>query len=234
MKLNIYYHIWAPSNDPLIRFLIDEQMKRLELHSLINQATLNVCIVGKCAKEIEAYVQQYNGVNIRLVTVEEKGWELHTLDILYKDCVDNPKQYVMYMHTKGLSHFYNADKNPKWVSNINTWRHFMEYVCIDSWRECVKDLAEFDTVGMNLYRAPFVHYSGNFWWARGSHIVNLKNPFVGSDTKPTEGQKDTLTERHNAESWVCSVNGRHKTRLQVAGSLYSTSKFGQYKTMKNS
>ena len=108
----------------------------------------------------------------------------------------------------------------------------MEYVCIDSWRECVKDLYAHDTVGMNLYRTPFVHYSGNFWWAKGSHIIKLNNPFDGSDTKPTKG-KDTLTERHNAESWVCSVPGKHKTRQQVSGSLYSTSKFGQYKTIKN-
>ena len=139
-----------------------------------------------------------------------------------------------YMHTKGLSHFYKSVNNSKWSSNINTWRHFMEYVCIDSWRDCVKDLNEHDTVGMNLYRQPFVHYSGNFWWAKGSHIVKLKNPFDGSDTKPTEGQEDTLTERHNAESWVCSVPGKYKTHLQVAGSLYSTSKYGQYKTIKNS
>ena len=53
MKLSIYYHIWAPANEPLVRFLIDEQIKRLQLHSLTNQAKLNVVIVGKAAKDIE-------------------------------------------------------------------------------------------------------------------------------------------------------------------------------------
>ena len=228
MKLNIYYHIWAPHDEPLVRFLIDEQIKRLELHSLTNQATLHVSVVGKAAKEIGAYVKKIYRANVRQMITHEDGWELHTLKLLHDDCVLNPDQYVMYMHTKGLSHFYSSVQNTHWSSNVNTWRKFMEFVCIDQWRECVNDLSDNDAVGMNLNKTPFVHFSGNFWWACGSHIVKLKDPFTDSHLNPAP-DRPGVTQRHNAEAWVGSIPGKYKTRLQVPGSMYSSQKFSQYK-----
>ena len=101
-------------------------------------------------------------------------------------------------------------------------------MCIDEYRECVKDLLECDAVGMNLYREPFPHFSGNFWWASGHHISKLKDPFTNAHVNPAP-QRPGVTPRHNAEAWVCSTSGRFKTRLQVPGSMYSSSKFNQYK-----
>ena len=228
MKLSIYYHIWAPFDDYLVRFLIDEQIKRLELHSLTNQATLNVCVVGAAAQVIADYVKKIYGANVRKVELNEEGWELHTLKILHDDCKADPNQNVMYMHTKGLSHYYRSPKNTPHLTNTNTWRHFMELVCIDKWRDCVKELQEFDAVGMNLMSQPFVHFSGNYWWARGTHIIKLKDPFQDSHLPPVQGYKG-IQQRHNAESWVCSSPGKFRTKQQVHGSMYHRDKFSQYK-----
>ena len=228
MKLNVYYHIWAPYNEPLVRFLIDDQIKRLDLNSLTHQATINVCVVGSAAKEIEKYLKVYDNIKVRKVVTQEKGWELHTLKVLYDDCKKNEDQYVMYMHTKGLQHYYNSTRNPSYCTNINTWRQFMEYVCIDSWRQCIKDLHEYDAVGMNLMRQPFVHFSGNFWWSRGSHIVKLPDPLSDMDNSPAPDRPD-LSPRHQAEAWIGKAQGKFKTRLQIPGSMYSSSKFNQYK-----
>lgn len=230
MKLNVYYHIWAPHDEPLVRFLIDDQIKRLELNSLTHQATVNVCVVGTAARQVEKYLNVYNNIKVRNVVTQEKGWELHTLKVLYDDCRNNPDQMVMYMHTKGLQHYYNSIRNPSYSTNINTWRLFMEYVCIDQWRECVKDLADNDAVGMNLFKQPFVHYSGNFWWSKGSHIVKLPDPMSDLENSPAP-QRPDLSARHQAEAWLAKSSGKFKTRLQVPGSMYSTSKFSQYKVL---
>ena len=137
----------------------------------------------------------------------------------------------MYMHTKGLSHFYGSVKKyTMYITNVNTWRKFMEYVCIDQWRECVKDLADNDAVGMNLFKQPFVHYSGNFWWSKGSHIVKLPDPMSDLKNSPAP-QRPDLSARHQAEAWLAKSSGKFKTRLQVPGSMYSTSKFSQYKLL---
>ena len=230
MKLSVYYHIWAPQDDYLVRFLVDEQIKRLQLHSLTDQAKLHVCVVGKASKQLGEYVEKVYNIKPRLIHEEESGWELNTLRILYEDCLSEPEQYVMYMHTKGLSHFYRSVTNAPWSSNVNTWRKFMEYVCIDKWRECVKDLHKCDATGMNLMRTPFVHYSGNFWWARGSHIATLKDPFKDMNKVPGDGRPG-VTKRHNAEAWIGSGKGKFTTQLQIAGSMYSTQKFNQYKVV---
>ena len=230
MKLNVYYHIWAPQDDYLVRFLIDEQIKRLELNSLTNQATVHVSVVGKAAGVISNYVKKIYHANIRQTITKEEGWELHTLKLMHNDCIADPDQYVMYMHTKGLSHFYNSPTNTPWASNVNTWRKFMEYVCIDEWRDCVKDLEHCDATGMNLYKEPFTHYSGNFWWSTGEHIAKLKDPFDNAHKNPAP-DRPGVTQRHNAEAWVGSIPGKYKTRLQIAGSMYSSQKFSQYKVV---
>lgn len=228
MKLNVYYHIWAPFDDYLIRFLIDEQLKRLQLHSLSDQANVHIGVVGKASKAIADYVKKIYGFKARIVRKEEKGWELHTLKLLYDDCKNDPNQYVMYMHTKGLSHYYNSTKNSVHLSTVNTWRHFMEFVCIDEWRDRVNDLQQYDAIGMNLMDKPFVHFSGNFWWTKGSHVIKLKDPFTDSDTAPVAGYRG-IGPRHRAEAWVCSTSGRFMTRTQVNSSMYFSQQYGQYK-----
>ena len=37
-------------------------------------------------------------------------------------------------------------------------------------------LKEHNCVGVNLQKGP--HYSGNFWWSKSSHIINLKKKLV--------------------------------------------------------
>ena len=81
---------------------------------------------------------------------------------------------------------------------------------------------------MNLAKQPFVHFSGNFWWATGEHITKLKDPFTDSHLNQAPQQKG-VSARHNAEAWVGSIPGKYKTRLQVSGSMYSSQKFSQYK-----
>ena len=105
MKLNVYYHVWAPNDDCMVRFLVDEQLKRLRLHSLSDQANINIGVVGKASREISSYITKVYGIKSRVVMTDEHGWELNTLKVLYDDCVKDPNQCVMYMHTKGLSHY---------------------------------------------------------------------------------------------------------------------------------
>ena len=233
MKANVYYHVWAPADEPLVYFLVDEQLKRLELHSLTNQCNINVCVVGKAAKQLAAHINRKDYITIRKVVTEDDGWELHTLKVLQEDCKQDENLNVMYMHTKGLSHYYSVNNNPGFASNVNTWRHFMELVCIDKWKECLTQLEQFEAVGMNLLSYPFTHFSGNFWWSKASHIIKLRDPFDNYKKSPTTKMK-SLTGRHNAEEWVCSQPGKYKSLCQIHGSMYGNGKFSQYKTMFHS
>lgn len=52
-------------------------------------------------------------------------------------------------------------------------------------------------------KAP-LHYSGNFWWSKSSHIRKLNSPikWLPSD--------DYLKWRIMAEMWLCQIEGNYK------------------------
>ena len=78
---------------------------------------------------------------------------------------DNPNTLYYYLHTKGIRHFGNANE-----LCILDWIDFMLYWNIERWELAVEKLQNYDTYGCN-YTGQ--HYSGNFWWAKKSHIATL-------------------------------------------------------------
>ena len=49
-------------------------------------------------------------------------------------------------------------------------------------KEIINLLKEYNCVGVNLQEGP--HYSGNFWWSKSSHIINLKRDIGNGYTDP--------------------------------------------------
>jgi hypothetical protein len=72
-----------------------------------------------------------------------------------------------YLHTKGISHFGKDNEQC-----IIDWINLMLYWNIENWRIAVEKLKTYDTYGCNDVGW---HYSGNFWWATNTHIMNLPN-----------------------------------------------------------
>ena len=54
---------------------------------------------------------------------------------------------------------------------VDDWRNFMNWSVIEQWKQCVEALKECDAVGPNLDMEPWVHFSGNFWWAKSEWIA---------------------------------------------------------------
>lgn len=202
--ISIFYHIWAPKDDALVRLLIDEQIKKLQTSHLISNSELFIGINGASSSSIQEYLSGYNTT----ILPDDDAAESHTLQMLYNHCQSlSENRPVFYFHTKGLSHFYDegCHKNKKQFNKIfkcvNSWRHFMEYHTISQWRVCVDKLKEFDTVGPNHCKHFFNHYSGNFWWANSSFISHKTSPLIHSTTKG-HGKR-----RHRAESWILCDGG---------------------------
>lgn len=121
---------------------------------------------------------------------------------------DSSEQKVLYLHLKGITH--------NKINQID-WRNFMEWGCIENWRNCIEMLdSGFDTAGVNFMDIPTRHYSGNIWWTTSSHIrklplleyphladfkqqVHFDNAFPGRFTD----------YRLDAEFWVCSIQSNN-------------------------
>jgi hypothetical protein len=101
----------------------------------------------------------------------------------------------------------------------------MEHFCITRYKDCVKLLGEYDTVGVNLQSNPLWHYSGNFWWANSSYIKQLDRFDVSKSSNPS-----AFSERWYCEFWLfdkmqakaCSL---HQSNVDHYCSVYSKEQY---------
>jgi hypothetical protein len=118
-------------------------------------------------------------------------FEFPTLLRLQRFCkVAPPLTRVGYMHDKGASQARRSSAFfTRWC-----WRKLMEHFLLTLWSSTLDAMdaaPEAAAAGTTLLSEPWTHYSGNFWWARCSHINAL--PRV-----------ETLDwrDRFQAEAWV--------------------------------
>lgn len=90
-------------------------------------------------------------------------YERFTLNNLYNDCCKEDFR-ILYIHSKGITRVSNP--------YVKDWVEYLLYFNIFKFKEILKFLQDYDTVGVNLKSKP-LHYAGNFWWSKSSHINTL-------------------------------------------------------------
>lgn len=169
----------------------------------------------------------------------KKGHEMKTLAKLYSFCKMNPRvkvifkspllistilhripsPQVMYFHTKGSFMAGKTNENFRTVLNAFTLH-----------QGCLSALDNFDTCGWRLSPLPYIHYSGNFWWARCSYINTLIDParMVSHSILQMQSLKEFPQlifktcmglDRFFAETWIGTgvyVNGADCLDINVA------------------
>jgi len=130
--------------------------------------------------------------------------EFPTLELIWKQSRLSDDN-ILYIHTKGVT------RNNQ---TIKDWTELLSYFNIIKWKDRINELNSYDCTGINLYgnkddikqhpatwgygKAP-LHYSGNFWWSKASHIRKLPNPISWlPDTNYYQW-------RIMAEMWVCQI-----------------------------
>jgi len=91
---------------------------------------------------------------------------------LWKACNETDEEfYVYYIHNKGVSYPPNTKSEP--------WRKNMANAILVNWGKCISILDKGEKTCGIMWRKSIkdpAHYSGNFWWARASHIRTLEKP----------------------------------------------------------
>jgi hypothetical protein len=88
---------------------------------------------------------------------------------------DVSNQAILYLHSKGST-------KQHWQGDEFTWRQIMSNFALRNYESCLANLGcGYSTCGSALQKglltvAPWMHYSGNFWWARCDYIVGLDSP----------------------------------------------------------
>jgi len=180
-----------------------EQIELLKNTGLLEKSELILC-THYDSKNYDDLVQNL-GYSYKHFDESYKDWYEYTTCLeLQKECNESTEEfYALYIHNKG--------SYTQTVGNYN-WRKYMEYFCIEKWKECVEKLDEgYELVGAayldNAQEDENAHYfAGNFFWARSSYIKrchHLKSP-------PEVGFKPQMPNqphlRYDLEPWHASGN----------------------------
>lgn len=179
----IFIHVAAINNYTEV---LDELKNKINLELINYIQAVQICISGNSVLKSDGkYVVNMNNTS-------SHSFEFPTLEKIKSYCKTNPNVNVLYLHSKGIT-----DPNNEC---INDWRKYMTYFLVEKFDKCLDALNDYDTCGVDLRQHPALHYSGNFWWAKASHINTLPQfhemPVI-------------LSERHKAEFWICSKSDKH-------------------------
>lgn len=182
-KIFVYFHI---ANVRYSRWIFREVFSQLCRSGLTQSAAeIHFSVVGNdgfSLPKADNFVEHFNR-NL------EHG-EFVTLNLLSMKARDYPSASFLYIHTKGVSKFWNRA--------IRDWRRYMTHFCVNEYEHAVKLLDIFDACGVDLSVLPKLHFSGNFWWARGHYLNSL--PSIEAISSPNAEHVHSL--RHNAEFWI--------------------------------
>jgi hypothetical protein len=186
-----FHHIYAPSDQSLE--IIEPLLKRTVNSGILDRLDyFNIIITGPNREFIANNIRGISSkFTINLTDTNDS--ERTTLYKLYS--MVKPEDKILYFHSKGTSQIDSC-----FLNNIKAWGDKLMYFVVDKHQECLDFLDEYDLVGPNYWgeftpdscrescgqdKNPPPHYSGNFWWAKGSHIKRLDIP-IGPDYNDPE------------------------------------------------
>lgn len=207
----VFYHCILngtvrPINTEFAIDLIAEQMQ-----------TLDACGLSRCSNEITIGVNG-DGQDAEIVHMlappkskvvahgKGTGTEITTMNLIRDWVRHHPGWYVMYFHSKGLSH----------PENPNTrWRLNMEQHVLANWRGCVLELDRgYDACGC-YWLTPEEHptmiqnhpfFGGTFFWTKSDYLATL----------PPLPEPE-FVNRYAAESWIGSGPRRPRVKCFIDG-----------------
>lgn len=146
------------------------------------------------------------------VVVHKGNEELRpTLRWIRDYAAKNPDDYILFFHTKGITHYTQATED---------WRNYMEYFVIENWKDCVQKLDEgYDCCGVlwNTHTpiGIFPHFSGAFYWAKASYINTLNHSYIDSEWR--YHMEFWIGSNPNAKVFEFHNSGYNTTERLIAG-----------------
>lgn len=186
-----FYHIYLGGH---FREIVEEQITTIKGNGLLGRLNkVFYATMGPNASDFGIDEPTF----VHLVHYGDEGEEIETLSLLYRFCHANPDSKVLYFHDKGSLH--NTTQNENFRQMLN---------CFVLNPNCLETLDSHDVCGWRISPVPFIHYSGNFWWARCSYINTLVDPLSPKVNQTYIALAESLNScvgvkgRYFAETWI--------------------------------
>jgi hypothetical protein len=187
-----FYHMYASGKD--YTDVVENQINTIKGSGLLDR--LDKVFYATMGSGGDAYTVD-DPKYVHIAHYGNKGEEIQTLSMLYQFCHANPTSKVLYFRDEGG--FHHSFGNLKMCSLLNCY--VLNPHCIDA-------LDDHDTCGWRISLTPFIHYSGNFWWARCGYIKTLIDPMSPKNNQTYIALEKSLNgcvgtkDRYFAESWI--------------------------------
>jgi hypothetical protein len=192
-----FYHIYG-AKQGAFQNIVNEQITMIKQTGLLNKVDVIFYTTSGEASDFRLKEKKFK----HLKDWKKDGREDMTLGLVYKHCKRHRKSKVFYFHDKGS--FHTNKENELFRKTLN---------CFVLNPSCITALDTFDTCGFKISPIPWMHYTGNFWWANCHYINQLIDPLSPSTNqtfstlmrKYGESKCTASSGRYFAESWVASL-----------------------------
>lgn len=199
---NIVFYYCTPINDYKKRF--NKSFEKIKLSGLYESIDCLILLIngdfltqnfshpfhGNCVF-FNDNITKFETKDCKIKQIKLEKWknESKAANYIKSFCEKNEECNVLYLHSKGVT-------NPE-SHNVSMWVDFLEYFVIHRYKDCIEKLKTHNTCSANMSLSPSRHYSGNFWWARSSHIRTLdycdENNYYGCEMWPmSKGDPSTF------------------------------------------
>ena len=193
---------------PMRNTLVEEKIQLMKNKNLWQSFEKIYLLCHYNPQSFNKLLNQYsNDPRINTITYTDSVNPLAEIysNITIKNICDSLNQNtpIFRYHTKGLSQLHNHNR----IKSLK-WNNYLDYYNIIQWRNTIKYLDTYDTVGVNVHQPT--HYSGNIYWANSDYIKTLPQfpkPHTNNFQKCIP---QSYSLRHDSELWIGLGNPNYK------------------------
>ena len=239
-NINIFYHYYIDDEVmlPMWHYWLDEQLTAIQNAGLDKKANVFMCIsMPMYLTHINDFIiadnnEDYNSKGIsffdkvsgyikwrypfvKIINVRDSSevnlYEGLTLSGLYHYCLQYSGK-ILYIHNKGGISF--TPGNPA----VKMWLEALDYYMITEWEDRIKELDEYDLVGMgDLCTKKTNVMSGNFFWTNAEYVRTLAQPLDVPTYDPNNEDY-----RYAFEQWINTGNPKKLYFINTEVDHYNT------------
>jgi len=154
--------------------IVAEQMDTLRRSGLLRKAESVLCFICLYNEEVLQVLEPYLS-KLKIISTSENLYERFALDNFRAHIPTNEPYYLFYFHTKGVS------RDSERMKEFHERRKNLDFFVLERHEVCLFWLDQnYDAVGTAMSLYPALHFSGNFWWTRSSHLDRLSPTIISA------------------------------------------------------
>ncbi|WP_020395898.1 hypothetical protein [Thiolinea disciformis] len=209
----VYFAYINPLKD--WQLFIANQLNDLKKTDILSASDLHIVVSNPFkVSEVEGFFKNRKHLYKTIEFHEENKFEYWGINYIWNLAREHKYDYLIYFHTKGISHENDKRSNKKEMLTHYTFNKWQSLVKIFEENKDINKIGLFPGWELNqqgeVIKGGWIWY--NFWWARSSYIRTLEHPNPNPKT------------RYYYESWLSTSTDLNHNKLQDNFSIYSMDK----------